>query len=288
MLSSDLVAFIQKQIGNTPLKISTVAGGSINQTFKIETGADIFFCKTYQDSNGYPDFLIKEVNGLEFLRKRNCIRIPEVIYHGVHGEVQILLLEWIEQGSKSKLFWKKFGEQLAALHMHHGEYFGLDENNHMGALPQQNNPHSDWCDFFRECRLKPQISLAEKNNLLDTKTTDQFEIIFNKLKGFFPLSKPSALHGDLWSGNFLCDENEDPVLIDPAVYYGDRNIDLAMSTLFGGFDSSFYQSYHDQFPLDRNHKEQWDICNLYPLLIHLNLFGKGYLSSIGSILKKYI
>lgn len=288
MLSSVIVDFLQKQIGNVSIKISTVAGGSINQTYKILSGANTFFCKVYHTTRGHEDFLIKEVHGLNFLKKFNCIRTPEVIWHGVHDDTQILLLEWIEQGARSRSFWKKFGEQLAALHQHQGEHFGLDENNYMGALPQENTPHSDWCDFFRECRLKPQISLAEKNNLIDAKTQHHFEIIFGRLNDFFPSSKPSALHGDLWSGNFLCDEKGNPVLIDPAVYYGDRNVDLAMTTLFGGFDQDFYESYHYHLAIADNQKEQWDICNLYPLLIHLNLFGKGYLSSVGSILKKYI
>lgn len=287
MVDPEIIGSIQKQIGSSPLTITTVAGGSINQSYQVKSGADTFFCKIFSDSGAHPDFLTKEVNGLEFLRKFDCIKVPAVIYHGVDNGLQILLLEWIETGSRSKSFWKKFGEQLANLHKQQGSYFGLDENNYMGALPQQNNPHSDWSDFFRECRLKPQISLAARSNLVHPKMMCQFELIFDQLDEIFPSSKPSALHGDLWSGNFLCDHNGDPVLIDPAVYYGDANIDLAMTTMFGGFDNSFYESYAAQLPFAKNHKQQWDICNLYPLLIHLNLFGKGYLSSIGSILKKY-
>ena len=174
MLSSELKDFLQTQIGSSSLKIQTVSGGSINEPYQIRSGADKYFCKIYHDSQVYPDFLIKEVNGLEFLRKFNCIRVPRVIYHGVHEQTQILLLELIEQGSRTKSFWKKFGEQLAALHKHEGENFGLEDDNYMGALPQQNNFHSDWCDFFRECRLKPQISLAKTNNLVDSKTLNHF------------------------------------------------------------------------------------------------------------------
>jgi fructosamine-3-kinase len=120
------------------------------------------------------------------------------------------------------------------------------------------------------------------------KDVDAFNQVYKKLKEIFPNEKPAALHGDLWSGNYLCDKNSMPVLIDPAVYFGHRSIDLGMTKLFGGFDSRFYEAYHHHFPLPKNFEEQVDVCNIYPLLIHLNLFGSGYLTSIRSILKRFV
>jgi fructosamine-3-kinase len=157
----------------------------------------------------------------------------------------------------------------------------------MGALSQKNDYHANWIEFFIQCRLKPQLQLANENNLLQSIDIDACENLFLRLNDIFPEEPASLLHGDLWSGNFLCDINENAVLIDPAVYYGHRSMDLAMTTLFGGFDDTFYKSYNHHFAFPNNYKEQWEICNLYPLLIHLNLFGSSYLSSIKSILKRF-
>jgi protein-ribulosamine 3-kinase len=142
-------------------------------------------------------------------------------------------------------------------------------------------------DFFIHHRLVPQIEMAITNSLLSKKETDSFNRLYKKLDTIFNEEKPSLLHGDLWSGNYMSNENSEPVLIDPAVYYGHRSIDLAMTTLFGGFDKTFYTAYHHHFPFPSNYQEQWDICNLYPLLIHLNLFGQSYLQNIIAILRKY-
>ncbi|HYE56422.1 MAG TPA: fructosamine kinase family protein, partial [Chitinophagaceae bacterium] len=148
-------------------------------------------------------------------------------------------------------------------------------------------PLSNWCDFFREKRLQPQIDLAKRQELLSAQLLSSFEKLYKKLPDIFPTEAMSLLHGDLWSGNFLCGEAATPVLIDPAVYYGHRSMDLAMTTLFGGFDQRFYEAYAHWYPLPANYAEQWEVCNLYPLLIHLNLFGQGYLSSIAAALRRF-
>ncbi len=155
-------------------------------------------------------------------------------------------------------------------------FFGLDHDNYMGSLPQQNTQSPVWTNFFIRCRLEPQVRLAVEKGLLETSALRHFERLYQALPAIFPEEAPSLLHGDLWSGNFLCDENSRPVLIDPAVYFGHRSMDLAMTTLFGGFEKSFYESYAYHFPFPANYRELWEICNLYPLLIHLNLFGESY------------
>ncbi|HLK31400.1 MAG TPA: fructosamine kinase family protein [Puia sp.] len=264
-----------------------VNGGCINETYKIIINqSQHFFCKI-NSAKKFPSFLIKEKNGLELLAKQNIIKTPSVIACEETESEQILILEWIEQGLKTKRFWEIFGEQLAKLHYVSNNYFGLEEDNYMGALHQSNSLSKKWVDFFILQRLEQQIKLAVDNNLLEQKHVHQFQNLYKFLPEIFLDENPSLLHGDLWSGNFLCDENSFPVLIDPAIYFGNRHIDLAMTTLFGGFDKTFYDSYHHHFTLPTNHRQIWDVCNLYPLLIHLNLFGRSYLHDILSMIQRY-
>ena len=276
-------------------RITSVGGGSINETFRLESGDKYFFCKVNTAAK-FPGLFQKEKNGLLFLQSCNVIRVPQVIWCGELENMQVLILEWIEEGLRSESFWKKFGEQLAMLHCWRSDGdrqtavragFGFRENNYMGALPQGNTWTENWIEFFIHCRLQPQLDLAEKDGLVKKNDVDQFHSLYKKLEEIFSPEPPSALHGDLWSGNYLSSDSGVPVLIDPAVYFGHRSMDLGMTRLFGGFDQQFYESYHYHFPLPRNFEEQADVCNLYPLLIHLNLFGSGYLSSIRSILKAY-
>jgi protein-ribulosamine 3-kinase len=264
-----------------------IGGGSINDTYKITINSSkSFFCKI-NSAKKIPALFVKEKNGLELLAKQHIIKTPSVIACEEQEGYQILILEWIEQGLKPKKFWEIFGVQLATLHQVTNNFFGLDEDNYMGACHQSNFPSNSWVDFFIHLRLGPQIKLAVENNLLEHKHVQQFQNLYKSLPEIFPREKPSLLHGDLWSGNFICDQSSNPVLIDPAVYFGNRHIDLAMTTLFGGFDREFYLAYHHHFPLPENHRQIWDICNLYPLLIHLNLFGRGYLSEILQTIKHY-
>ncbi len=293
MASSVIKTFIQNlleqklNISISSLEFSSIGGGSINETYKITiNNSGHFFCKI-NSAKKFPSLFIKEKNGLELLAQQNIIRTAFVIACEETESNQILILPWIEQGSKTEKFWGIFGEQLARLHQVSNNYFGLHEENYMGALPQRNSPSKNWTDFFIQQRLEPQIKLAVENNLLEYDHAKKFEHLYKSLPEIFPEEKPSLLHGDLWSGNFLCDENNLPVLIDPAVYYGNRHIDLAMTTLFGGLDKTFYNSYHHYSPLPQNHRQIWDVCNLYPLLIHLNLFGKTYLNDILQTIQGY-
>ena len=143
----------------------------------------------------------------------------------------------------------------------------------MGALPQPNAPTVSWTDFLVQQRLAPQVQRAYDRRLLSGIHLQQFDKLYGHLPGLFPPVPPALLHGDLWSGNFLCDDRGQPVLIDPAVYYGHPSMDLAMTTLFGGFDPAFYEAYFYYAPQPAHYGLQWDTCNLYPLLVHLNLFG---------------
>jgi len=283
-MAPELKAYISQLINDPHARFTSVGGGSINQTFRLTTTGRSFFCKI-NAASAYPSLFAKESNGLQALAQANCIATPAVQGVYEYEDHQILLLEWIEGGIKTTEFWKNFGEGLAKLHAASNTSCGFHEDNYMGALPQVNTFTKNWCDFFREHRLKPQAALA--GNALPPSLHAALENLYNKLPSIFPSEPASLLHGDLWSGNFLCNEQSQPVLIDPAVYFGHRSMDLAMTTLFGGFDKAFYDAYAYWSPLPANYREQWEVCNLYPLLIHLNLFGSGYLSSIAAGLRRF-
>jgi fructosamine-3-kinase len=236
----------------------------------------IFLCKI-NSQTAYPKLFENEKRGLEMLARQKIIRVPQAIACEESGELQVLILEWINPGAKTEKFWMNFAEQLAGLHRVSHKRFGWEEDNWMGALMQSNSWCDKWTDFFIANRLQPQVRLARENKLLDEIQVQQFENLYKKLEDIFEPEAPAMLHGDLWSGNYLCNENDQPVLIDPAVYFGHRSMDLAMTRLFGGFDRIFYECYQETFPLPSNYQEQWTLCNLYPLLIHLNLFGRSYL-----------
>ena len=293
MISSSLQNAVQSFISEktgivvSSFEISIIGGGSINQTYQVLINRkEKFFCKINSAAR-FPQMFEKEKNGLELLASKKIIRVPAVIGTFIKNDQQVLLLEWIDQGIKSGSFWTLFGEQLAALHSMTCTYAGLDENNYMGALTQSNHLSPDWIEFFIYQRLEPQIRLALDEKNLQPQHHKQFEKLYKALPGIFHPTNLALLHGDLWSGNFLCDHSGSPVLIDPAVYHGHPAMDLAMTTLFGGFDALFYESYNRQLPFPSNYRQQWEICNLYPLLIHLNLFGKGYLQSILSTIRYY-
>jgi fructosamine-3-kinase len=275
------------------LQFQPIGGGCINETYRLNlNGAQQFFLKVNSVAR-YPGLFEKEKNGLEFIAKQEIIRVPSVILFSEIDNHQLLLLEWIEGGIKTENFWKAFGEQLATLHQqtwldkNDQVLFGFEEDNYMGSLVQHNDQHQKWNDFFIDARLQPQIKLAGKSHLLDRKHVDAFDNLFSRLPEIFTDEQSALLHGDLWNGNFMCDEKSQPVLIDPAVYFGHRSMDLGMTTLFGGFDKVFYDVYNYHFPFPKNFRQQWEICNLYPLLIHLNLFGSGYLGQIDAVLRRF-
>jgi len=281
-LSGSLGAPVQQ------VELIPVGGGSINQTFRLLVNRQqSFFCKV-NDAGRFPGLFEKEKNGLALLATQQTSRTPHVLLCETLENQQVLVLEWIEQGLKTGLFWQAFGQQLAALHKITQPAFGLHEHNYMGALPQHNTWTASWTDFLRQQRLAPLVQQAEERGLLQPSHLKQFETLYQRLPELFPPSAPALLHGDLWSGNFLCDAGGQPVLIDPAVYYGHPAMDLAMTTLFGGFDPSFYEAYFYHAPPPAHYRLQWDACNLYPLLVHLNLFGSGYLAQIAGILRQFL
>ncbi len=263
-----------------------LGGGSINQVYKIDTNLGIF-CLKYNLVKRFPEMFETEEKGLSLLRFAKAIRIPETIIVQSLTGYGFILLEFITSSRQSALFMQDFGYALAQIHKINALQYGLDHDNYMGALPQHNLFHDDWVSFFIEERLEAQVRLAVNNKRLGEEHMLSFQRLYTQLDHFFPPEKPSLLHGDLWNGNVLVSEKGNACLIDPAVYFGHREVDLAMSTLFGGFTNDFYASYQEAFPMETGWQERMDVYNLYPLLIHLNLFGSGYLGSILSVLKKF-
>lgn len=265
---------------------SAVGGGSINHALKIRTTAGHFFLK-YNDNGRYPGMFEAEAKGLKLLSAAASMKVPEVIATGISGNTAWLLLEYLETGPEKPYFWEDFGQSLAALHAHSAEKFGLDHDNYIGSLAQSNKSHDSWVSFFTGERLIVQTRLARDAGLLDRSQLQAFDRLYIRLDDILPEEPPALLHGDLWSGNYLSGAHGKACLIDPAVYYGHREMDIAMTRLFGGFHFNFYAAYTKSWPLEAGWQARVEICNLYPLLVHLNLFGSGYLGSIQSVLRKF-
>ena len=264
-----------------------VGGGSISEAFIAGNGKEKVFCKV-NESQTFPGLFAREMKGLELIRDQKIIRVPQVFACVEHEPWQALVLEWIPVGHAGEKFWDRFGSQLAGLHGIKAPVFGLDENNYMGSVPQDNGKMEDWPSFFREKRLRPMVEKCRETNLLPAEDTALLERLFEKLPHYFEgRLVPSLQHGDLWSGNFMCSEDEEPVLIDPAVYFGHPSVDLGMTMLFGGFSPRFYEAYRLHASSQAYNSAQCAVANLYPLLIHLYLFGRSYLAQIRSCLKQF-
>ncbi|HJY75858.1 MAG TPA: fructosamine kinase family protein [Burkholderiales bacterium] len=248
-----------------------VAGGCIHDCYRVTMAGASRFLKT--NSENYEDAFAAEADGLAALRAAG-MPAPEPHSHGVAAGRAYLVLDYLDLTGRKDF--AALGRMLAAAHRQPGPRFGWRRDNYIGATPQANGWCDDWQEFWLERRIRPQIELARRNG---------FELAapgISVLKDHEP--QPSLLHGDLWSGNagFTA---EGPVVFDPAVYYGDREADLAMTELFGGFPTEFYRAYHETWPLDKGYERRKPMYNLYHLLNHLNLFGGSYLAQVNSTLQ---
>lgn len=229
-----------------------------------------------------------EAEGLVELAKPGVIRVPEVIDYGVEGNQAFIEIEWLELLPPTPRVEAQFGEQLAELHQITTDRFGWHRDNTIGLTPQHNNWSDNWVTFFRDHRLGFQLRLAAENGYAD-KLQAQGAQLLKRLPMFFEGHDPapSLLHGDLWGGNWGSCDNE-PVIFDPAVYYGDRETDLAMTRVFGGFGNEFYTSYEAAAPLAPGHHERCDLYQLYHVLNHLNLFGSAYLGRAQQLIRNLV
>lgn len=283
-----LTSWFQREISPSTRIISTVAlgGGSINQAFRVETSSGNYFLK-YNLAKRYPGMFAFEARGLTILENAACIQVPGVLHYTETGNYSFLLLGFIKSQVPSANFWQLFGQRLALLHQKSSPDFGLDHDNYIGSLKQSNNNHLRWTEFLIGERLQPQVKLAFDESLLNIRDLQRLELLYKKLPEILPVEPPSLIHGDLWSGNYMVGSDGNPCIIDPAVYYGHREMDIAMSKLFGGFSMEFYRSYNEEYPMEKGWEDRVELNQLYPLLVHLNLFGGGYSRQVRQVLMAY-
>ena len=277
---------LEERLSTDIESISPLSGGDINEVYKINCTLGEYVVK-YNSRLRFPAMFYKEANGLEILRKGG-LRTPNVIDYFEHMDDQFLILEYVAEEKIDNKFWIHFANSLSGLHQKSNTSFGLDQDNYIGSLVQHNGQMPIWEEFFISKRLKPLIKEAFDKGLLTRKHLADFDHFFTVFSELLPVEPPSLLHGDLWSGNLLCGLGQQAVFIDPAVYYGHREVDIAMTKMFGGFDPVYLDHYQDCFPLEKGWEERVPIHNLYPRLVHLVLFGHSYLSGIENVIQRYI
>ena len=277
---------ILQQCGFDDAQVQAVTGGDINRAYRIQTGDVSFFLKI-NDAAAFPLMFQREANGLEALKKYSHCIVPNVIKTGVAGDQQYLLLEWIERAAPAKDYYSSLGKSLAEMHFQSQTKYGWPVDNYIGSLPQQNTLTADWCSFYATHRIAPLVKLLTDAGLFSNSQHQQAERLYTKLSQYFPNEKPAFLHGDLWGGNHFPNENGLPVLIDPAVYFGHREMDIGMTALFGGFDRSFYEAYQYHYSLESGWQQRLQLTQLYPVLVHAVLFGGHYIAQASSILAQF-
>ena len=261
----------------------SVGGGCINQAYQLIGKEQNYFIKLNNASQ--VEMFSAEALALQQIYDTNTIRVPKPICWGIAENNSYIVLEWLNLGRGDNQSWLEMGRKLALLHQAGKENrFGWQINNTIGATPQINDWGSNWANFFAETRIGYQLRLASRRGGNFGNSSLIIETIREKLKSRNP--QPSFVHGDLWSGNAACTTEGEPVIIDPASYYGDREVDIAMSELFGRFPQSFYDGYQQEWALDKGYDERKTIYNLYHILNHFNLFGSGYGNQADSMIRK--
>ncbi|HEU5139155.1 MAG TPA: fructosamine kinase family protein [Bacillales bacterium] len=265
--------------------VRSVSGGEINEAFKVTTGEQRYFVKL--NSETAADFFEWEARGLELLRSTETVAVPEVYFCGEKEGVAVLVLEWIE-GQPNERTEETLGRDVARMHCAYGEAFGLDYDNYIGTFDQRNGWQKNWVAFLRDNRLAVQAQLAEEKGRMNSKRRTGMERILERLGRWVPRNvMPSPLHGDLWGGNWIVGNGGKPYLIDPAVFYGHYEFELAFTELFGGYSNLFYEAYREILPIPPEYEERRPLYQLYYLLVHLNEFGEAYGGSVDRVLRKY-
>jgi fructosamine-3-kinase len=267
--------------------VRPVTGGCINSAWRLACADGHLFVKT--NTSSALEMFEAEHDGLEELLAADALRVPRPLATGVTGGCAWIAMEWIETGRSRHGTARDLGLGLARQHRCLAEKFGWARDNTIGSTPQVNGWFSEWVEFYSQRRIRYQLDLAARNSY-PGRLLEAGERLLQCVGDFFSdyRPEPSLLHGDLWGGNWAADTEGRPFLFDPAVYYGDREADLAMTELFGGFDAEFYAAYRDAWPLDAGYRTRRDLYNLYHVLNHLNLFGSGYLGQSEALLGRLI
>jgi len=282
-LSATLAVQLQRPLADAhawPLN-----GGNINRAFRLDCGAERFFVKLNEAAR--ETMFVAERAGLEAIQHSHTIRVPAVYLTGSIGEYAYIVMEYIDLGGPQDP--DRLARALAAMHDCLQQRFGFHGDNTIGSTAQQNNWNKDWIDFWREHRLGFQLQLARRNGL-DSPLIDRGLLLADNLAQFFSSyhPQPSLLHGDLWSGNYNADSTGNPVIYDPACYYGDHEADLAMMELFGNPGARFFDTYREHFPIDSGYSDRRDLYNLYHVLNHANLFGGAYAAQAQQVIERLL
>jgi fructosamine-3-kinase len=286
-MDAHLKAAVGSALGSQVATARGIAGGDINRAYEVALadGRRLFVKTNDRSPRG---MFAAEARGLGWLGEADALRIPKVVAVASSDDpCQFLVLELVATGTPARDFDETLGRGLAALHRHGAPGFGLDHDNFIGWLPQTNAVAKTWAEFYRARRLEAQLRRAADEGRATSRMRQGFDRLFGALEDLIgPREPPARLHGDLWGGNLLCDDRGAPCLIDPAVYGGHREIDLAMMRLFGGFGARVFDAYDEAWPLSDGHLERVSLYQLYPLMVHVNLFGGSYVGSVEAALER--
>lgn len=287
-MEKDFLEYISTLLETNVVVATPLSGGDINEAYLLKTDSESLFIK-WNDEDFALQMFEAEAAALRAIANTGSIATPEIKHVGSLRNKDFLILEFIEEkASQTKDDQARFGRDLAALHANSDEQFGWSQNNFIGTLSQINNKCQDWDEFYITQRLEIQYSMARSNDHLPNTNINTINRFYKEIGELLKGIKPSLLHGDLWSGNYIIDRSGKTYLIDPASYYGHSEIDLAMSELFGGFSNEFYEAYSEVSSISEGYSHRLDIYQLYYLLVHLNLFGKSYEAKCEKILRKFI
>ena len=272
----------EKFVSNQHLPIN---GGCINQNYAISNSKITYFVKLNQPSQ--QSMFTAEMLSLQQIYNTKTIRVPKPICWGITKTSSYIVLEWLNLTNGNHQSWSEMGRKLAAMHkITTKQGFGWNTNNTIGSTPQINNFHASWPEFYTQNRLNHQLQLAKKRGQNFPHTAKLLAAIPQLFTDY--QTQPSLVHGDLWRGNVGFTNENEPVIFDPATYFGDREVDIAMTELFAGFPSAFYQSYQEVFPLDQGYETRKTLYNLYHILNHFNLFGSSYSSQVNQMIEKIL
>jgi protein-ribulosamine 3-kinase len=287
-LPDRLAKEISSKAGRNVVAADGVGGGCISDTARVQLeDGDVAFLKWSSPGEHPAEMLVEEAKSLRAIGATQTLRVPTVLAQHAGAAFSWLLLEWLEPGPRTKDNQRLLGQQLAALHRNSSATYGWDSENFIGSLPQSNTAHRDWSGFWRGERLLPQLRMAEAQ--LGVSGIRRFDALLRDLPSLLRDVEdegPSLLHGDLWSGNVHMLADGSPAVIDPSCYYGHREVDIAMSRLFGGFSTEFYEAYAESWPHRQGLEERVLLYQLYYLLVHINLFGGSYVQQTLSVLKQ--
>ena len=292
-MHEDVRRVAAEYLGSEPgeLQVSSVSGGDINRNYAVTCSCSSTACFVKMQDRSGDDFLEAEADGLAAIRQlEGAPRVPEVYATGGINGSCYLVMEYIRTGRTGEAPAAELGRKLAAMHAAgSSREYGYYRDNYIGLTPQQNTRQESWAAFFRDSRLGVQVRMAERRHLLDYTLLRKLDTLLDRLERYLPEpAHASLLHGDLWSGNWMVAASGEPLLIDPAVYYGHHEADIAMTELFGRFPQAFYSGYAEIVPLEREYQERRQLYNLYHLLNHLNMFGRSYEPSVRAVTQSYL